>query len=653
MAEQEIRPGLTWRSVLALIFSLFLVQPVMIYYYLISAQWFPLQAWIVILLWSEIAQFLGSPLSKQELFILLSFQWMASYYAQLFSMGGPYDLVKNAYMAYSPEAQALGISQYVPSWWVPPQSELIRLTMERTFLYLDPVWLIPLGIAVLALIFNMVADISMGYFTYSLYVKVEKLQFPAARAAAETVLTLAERDPLHMRILMLSILFGALYDLFVSFLPYLLGPYLASGGAAIYTVLLPIAQTFDMTPVIAHFLPGFGFAFTLNLMTSPAGYISGFILPIDICLAQFLGAFSYYCIGTHLITRFNLWPAESPYDISWPLAILVQRSQLYFYTSLTIGMALAATFLPMLIRPKSFIRAFSSLAKAKGAEGEGPPLYLLLAAFLGACTGGMLLVYFLTGFPLWILAIFMIGGSFFASFMGASAAGVTTTGFNVPMLPQLMIYLTGWQDKRIWFAPTNIYAGGPGIAQAFMQADILKARKSEYIKTYILIFFVGVLVTILFVSYLWTLSPIPSGAYPATMVYWPVDAMNWARWQVWMWSGYLFRKELLIGGFAIGSVIYLITDLIFHKPYFLVAFISGAYGSWFGYTMQLPYTLAQLIGSIIGNVVVARVISRRTKIPYGVFAYRFFMGTTIGWGLMESIRALLVLVSRAMWLLPY
>ncbi|MEM3546655.1 MAG: hypothetical protein QXU47_07925 [Candidatus Bathyarchaeia archaeon] len=648
-SEGEVRRGLTWRSLLALTFSLALVQPVMIYYYLISGQWFPLQAWIVILLWSEIAHYLGSPLTKQELFILLSFQWMASYYAGLYSMGGGYDFLKNMYMAYSQPSYALGVAQYVPSWWIPPETEVLRIYREVSFLYFDPVWLLPISITVLAMIFGFIADISMGYFTYSLYVKVEKLQFPAARAAAETVLTLGEREPTQMRILMLSILFGALYNLFVSFLPYLLGPYLSSGGIAIYATILPIAGTYDMTPIIAHFLPGFGFGFTLNLMY----FVGGFILPIEICLAQFLGAFSYYSVGTYLITRFNLWPAESPYDRSWPMYLLVQRSQLYFYASFTIGLALAAAFLPIIIRPKTFVRAFSSLGKARGGEGEGPPLNLLLLAFIGACCGGMLLVYSLTGFPIWILALFMIGGSFFASFLGASAAGVTLTGFNVPMLRELMIYSSGWADKRIWFAPVSIYTGGPGVAQAFMQADILQASKSEYIKTYIIVFFAGILVTLLFVSYLWSLSPIPSSAYPATIIYWPVDAMNWARWQVWLWTGYFFRRELILGGFAAGSAIYLLTSLVFHKPYFLVAFITGAFGSYLGYSMQLESTMAMLIGSIIGNKVVSRILTKRSNISYGVFVNRFYMGGWIGWSLMESIRALLILVSRSMWLLPY
>jgi len=51
-------PGLTWRSMLALLFSLALVEPMMIYSYLVTGVTLPIQIgwwpWIVILVWSEI-----------------------------------------------------------------------------------------------------------------------------------------------------------------------------------------------------------------------------------------------------------------------------------------------------------------------------------------------------------------------------------------------------------------------------------------------------------------------------------------------------------------------------------------------------------------------------------------------------------------------
>lgn len=138
------RVGLTWRSILALLFSLALVEPMMIYSYLVTGASLPLQVgwwpWIVVLVWAEVSRFTGSPLSKQELFIILSFQWIASFYALFFL-----DPIQNMYRAYSAESQALGVAKYVPSWWVPSARDAERLMAQR-WIYFDPAWTVPISL---------------------------------------------------------------------------------------------------------------------------------------------------------------------------------------------------------------------------------------------------------------------------------------------------------------------------------------------------------------------------------------------------------------------------------------------------------------------------------------------------------------------------
>ena len=216
--ETKYKPGLTWRSALALTFSLALVQPAMMYGMLVTGVyglglgggWWP---WIVILLWAEITRFLGQPLSKQELFIILSFQSMSGLYAYFFI--GP---IYNMYIAYSAESRFLGVAQYVPGWWVPSASDAVRI-MASKYVFLDPAWIIPIGVTLLSVIFTLMSMISVGYFTYAIYVQQQKLEFPVATAQAETILSLAVREPRQMRILMLAALFGIMYNTFVIFLP--------------------------------------------------------------------------------------------------------------------------------------------------------------------------------------------------------------------------------------------------------------------------------------------------------------------------------------------------------------------------------------------------------------------------------------------------
>jgi len=658
-AEKRYHPGLTWRSALALAFSIALVQPAMIYGFLVTGiqglglagqAWWP---WIVILLWSELTRFLGQPLSKQELFIILSFQGMATLYAYFF-IGPIYDM----YIAYSAESKFLGVSQYVPTWWVPSTKDALRL-MASKFVFLDPSWILPIGVSLLSIVFGVMAMISVGYFTYAVFVKAQNLDFPAATATANTILSLAEREPRQMRIFMLSALFGVVYNTFVQFLPYVLGPYLSSGGLETTMVASPIAARYDMTPYLANLLPGAGFAFTLDI----GGIIGGFLLPINIVVFQFIGAVSFYFFGTQLITRLGWWPAECLYNTSWTFDTLEDKSFVYFYASILIGLAIAITITPIILHWRSFFGAFKGVSKVSGGSGGGGGgIYVLLAVFLGSSLGSVLMINFLTGFPIWILLIFTVGGALLTSFLSAAASGVTLSGLSIPFLPQLMIYFSGWSDKAIWFAAPPFGSGfggliqtdvgGAGLAQTFKQADILDASKSEYLRTFIIIIALGIISSFLFSTFLWTLSPIPSGAYPNTINYWPLGAANWARWQQWIWTGYLFRRDLILSSTLVGMAVMAITDFVFHQPAFLIAFAAGAAPSYYGY-LGLVGASSQMIGGIVANTFVKRSLEKQTKGSFDIFRGRFVIGFTVGWGFMATIRILLILISRSMWLLPF
>ncbi|MGQ9514553.1 MAG: hypothetical protein ACUVTL_05830 [Thermoproteota archaeon] len=641
MIERSRRknPGLTWRSMLALLFSLILVEPMMIYSYLITGVTLPIQIgwwpWIVILVWSEISRFMGSPLKKQELFIILAFQWIASFYSLFFL-----EPIQNMYRSYSAEAQALGVTQHIPRWWVPSMKDAEKLMNER-WVYLDPAWTMPIIVNILFLAFNVAATISVGYLTYTVYVQMQKLDFPLASAQAGAVLILAEREPSGTRFFMVAALLGIVGNLFTSFLPFMLGPYLSSGGLELSSSIVA-TQTFDMTPYLAHLLPGVAFAFTLN---GPM-FAAGIILPVWVTVTQFIGAFTYYGIGTYLITAMKLWPEESPYNVSWTLPMIVERSQIYLYISTTLGLSLAAIIVPLVVHWRKLIGTFRI---APNAEVKGPPFRIILGTFLCASMGSVLLINYLTGFPIWMLAIFVIGGSFFASFLSANSAGITLAGFSINWLPQYMIFSTNWPDRSVWFAPISIYAGGADIAMAFKQADILEAGHREYVKTYIMLIILGVVCSLIFISYLWSVSPIPSGAYPATVIIWPIEASLWARQQVWLWTGYIFKPDKVAASFLIGTIVYLVSDFLLHKPGILISFIAGTMPS-----VGIVGSASQLIGSIFGRIVFKPLVRERREMEtLMIRAPQIYMGISVGWGLMETMRVLLIMMGKAMWLLPY
>ncbi|MEM1542908.1 MAG: hypothetical protein QXV82_09795 [Ignisphaera sp.] len=646
--EQKYIKGLTWRSGLALIFSIFVVQPIMIYFNLISNMTLPLQVWITILLWTELSRLLGSKLTKGELFILLTFQSMATWYALSFL-----NPIRNMYNSISEPAIILGISEYIPEWWA-PRGESLREILRSNFVFFHPAWVKILGIMISSVFLSLCMDLILGYFLYTLFVRVERLPFPAASAQAQTILTLSERPPDRIRALLISSLFGVIYSFLAKFLPFMLGS-LLYGGMVAYTFVLPVI---DMTYIFDYILPGA----SLSFVTDITFYVAGLLLPLPIALAQFIGAFSFYFIGTHLITRFNLWPAESRWVTGWDYLRLTERSLLYFYISVAIGLSIAALIIPIVLNPKPIIKAFSILKSSSRRTGEGAFLsaYLLLGIYLVLALGLVFLVWSLTGFlfPLWILLLTIIGGSFFATYLAAASLGVTFTGFpSIPYLREMAIFFSGYEKRDIWFAPFSVSTGGISVVQNLLQADICEVRHKEYFTTYILVVILGLFSSFIFVTLFWNISPIPSSAYPATITLWPVDALTWCRTQIWIWSGYLFRTNWMLLGFIMGSIIYSFSHFILRAPYFLISMITGIFigiayspiGIYTPYSSPIGISFAQLIGSIMSSKLLAKIL----KDKWPIYRPLIVMGVFIGDGFMELLRAIIVLIVRSSWLLPY
>ncbi|MCX8171309.1 MAG: OPT/YSL family transporter [Candidatus Bathyarchaeota archaeon] len=647
-SKEKYIKGLTWRSGLALIFSIFIIQPIMIYFNLISNATLPLQVWITILLWTELSRLLGSKLTKGELFILLTFQSMATWYALSFL-----NPIRNMYNSMSEPAIILGIRKHVPEWWAPREDSL-REILKSSFVFFHPAWIKILSIMLTSIFLTLCMDLILGYFLYALLVRVERLPFPAAMAQAQTILTLSERPPDKMRALLLSSLFGVIYNLLAKFLPFMLGS-LLYGGMVAYTFALPVI---DLTYLFDYILPGASLSFVTDIIF----YVSGLLLPLSIAVAQFIGAFGFYFVGTHLITRFNLWPAESQWVTGWDYFRLVERSLLYFYVSVAIGLSIAALIIPIMLNPKPIIRAFAMLKSSSKEAGKGRVLsiYSLLGMYFIAALGLVFLVWLLTDFlfPIWILLLTILGGSFFATYLAAVSLGITFTGFpNIPYLREMAIFFSGYEKRDVWFAPFSISTGGISVVQNLLQADICEVKHKEYFSTYILVVILGLFSSFIFVTLFWSISPIPSSAYPATITSWPVDALTWSRTQIWIWSGYLFRPSWILLGFILGSIIHSFSHLVLHAPYLLISMLTGLFigiayspiGIYTPYSSPIGISFAQLIGSLISNKMFSKILRDR----WLVYRPLVVMGIFIGDGFMELLRAIIVLIVRSSWLLPY
>jgi len=647
--------ALTWRVYLAFLFATFLVQPAIIYYNLITNLPLPLAMWIPIILWSELANLLRAKLMKQELLLLLAFQPISIAYSLFFLT-----LTRNTYYAYSEPSVFFGIVNYIPSWFVPIGSDLAEVQNSQ-FFFLHRSWLFPIGLQMITLLIGLITELVVGYLSYQIFVVEEKLEFPARKAEVATVETLIERNPGLMRPLFLSALAGIIVHLSAKFLPFMIGPF-ATGGLVQYIYGMPL---FDVTPYLDSILPGAAFVIPLD----PMYYIPGFLLPMSTTLIQFIGAFSLYFVGAHLVTRFNIWPTESLWATGWGYWTLQYRTLIYFFVSLIIGLSLAAMVVPLVLNPKPLTRGLRALGGTmKSAKGILSPKVLLLIYFASSLSL-VLLIWFLTNFdfPIWLLLLFIVGGTFFANYVATASSGVTYGGFNVPFLRELTIYYSGYVKKDIWFAPMplsiswsigvigptagamSVPLGGSAFAQGLFQADILNVRHREYIKAFFVLLVLTLVSSFFYTNLFWFVARIPSSAYPATVISWPVDALSWARMQVWVWFGYLFNPNWIALGFGLGAVIAVVTWFL-NAPYFLMIFITGTSLGLPWLPGVIPLTFAQLLASIIAEKFIAPSFGVSNWSKYrGLIA----MGYLIGDGLMETIRAVVILATKSGWLLPF
>ena len=612
--------GLTWRSIAALLFALFLVEPVIIYNFLVYGYGIPISVWLVVLLWLELALIAGAPLSRQEIFIIMAFEWMGVFgYSTMFL-----NLLKNLYFT-STEAlltAQVSLDIKIPDFFVPVGPEAQRVIALRTFF--DRAWLKPILVQVVVpTVLTAAANLVLGLFTYYIYGVVEKLPFPWASAQATTINALAERDPRFIRVFTLAMVLGLIYNFMTRGL---------SSIAGAPTVTFFPRAYHDLTHAVELVLPGASFAFTSDLTF----YLQGMLLPFDIALAQFLGSMAFYFVGTWIITINDLWPPEAKWGPGRGFMWIFDYSQRYFWTSFGIGLGIVTAILPLLLHPRTFGRALKSVSLSYG----GTTGRIMLAIFFACGIGASLFTkYLVPGFPLWILLFFSLVWSLIGTMLQTYSAGLTF-GMNIPYMKELAIYYSGYKQRDIWFAPVLIFTGGSNVASHLKLAELTNTRVRDYVIAYILVFSLGMFSSLLFTQLLWQAAPIPSWAYPYTITGWQTESVSFWSFQRWLWTGYLFRKQWILAGLASGTIIYLLSDLVLKQRHLLIGIMTG-------WSLMIPIALAYLIGAAISKVLGKRIPQWSRIVPLVV------LGFTIGDSLLGLIFSLRDLISRALWLKPY
>jgi len=651
VAESHTLPGLTQRSVLAVIFTTVFLLPVVLYLELVSgAIIVGATVYVAAVLFTEIARISGRPLTTQEVFVI--------YFAsspQL--LAAPFlEFVFRSYFITSPYSKGffLGgtpIVELIPTWWAPKIGSAVY--DARTLISNE--WIVPMAIFLLQfVVLWLIQEIALGYLSGLLYVEEQELPFPTAHVQSQVCLTLAEREPARTRVFSLAAILGVFYAI-----PMYVAPTISEGllGHRIEPIPIPWIDLTAGSFGIERILPGAA----LGIATDASYFLSGFIVPFPYGVQMLIGSLAVWVFGNWAARAF--FPGYFPdWAVEWSpgmsLPLVYQRSliRVWIVPFVVIGITAAVI---SLVRQRTYVmdvlRRASRMSASMTAKGY-PPLHLLVGMYLVGTLGSVALFWWLVpDFPILVaLAVTVVGG-FLHALVGARAFAETGYPINVPYIWQGTVLATGYSGVGPWLiAPA--FSGvmpSPGMAArsaAPAWANMIKAARltntniNDFFKAYLLAVAISIFSSFAVVSFFWTIAPIPSTVYPYTTISYPIDVLFRSMWM----TGEVKTQALEVVGAtvaivlivaAVGELVRTVTGL----PFSLTAIVVGC-------IILPPNTIAVVIGGIVGNLIIRRQFGENW---WQAYRATIVAGFLTGMAVMVGLSVAVVMISKASWVLPW
>ncbi|MGQ9691324.1 MAG: hypothetical protein ACUVQY_08720 [Thermoproteota archaeon] len=635
------KTGLTFRSILAIIFAAVVLMPVTIWMQLVGGQAAGL-GFSTILLFIFITRYFGkTPLTEQEI-ILMNIGIGIAAYVPFFA-----SFINRAYFAGSPEAYMFGITEFIPSWWVPSDS-LIRSQAVRTLL--NASWMTPLMIAILtSVLLYLPIQLLLSYIAYQTYVIEEKLVFPLAKAEAETAITLGGREPDRTRAMLIGFIITFLYSL-IAYGSYILGPVI---GVPLGIVPVPFA---DFTIILERYIPGA----LVGIATDPFSLFAGFIIPEKSIIWMVIGSIAIWIIGNVVGIVYFKDVFLPEWSSGFSLTLTYQRSFMHTWASVMIGFSFAIALTQLVDARKSIARAISSLKKMGVTLGFS--FWYLLAAYIACSSIWVLLAYsLLPDFPVLPLVFLIVVWPFLAALINTRAIG--EVGYPVAAIPiREITYITTMMANGIpvygnvgigaWFLPlpstVGVYPAAETWVGHFYTARYVGLSIKDVVKAVIIISIpLSLIMSFVYTNIIWSFSPIPSQIYPWAAINWPIGVIQSSLWITR--SVAVFKSAIVNPGappFMEGSFIIMVLTYVLTKltklPFSPVAFVVGA-------GTLPPYAITTLIGYVFYRVACWRLGKDRIE----KHKWPLYAGVFVGYGTAAAILITLTIGLRAMWMLPY
>jgi len=627
VSAKVFKSGLTWRSIFACIYMIFVFTPAIIWFRLsiVGVTVGGAVSFCTLLIFVEIARLSRNPITKHEAVILFNLAILASLPANYFI-----NMIYREYFVLSDIAERFGISEYVPTWYAPPAES--GVWSLRTFLH--PAWIMPLSVLIASSVFAMFSGLFFGLLARELYIETERLPFPLQLVNVDAVVTLTERKEDRLAILSYSSIIALIYGALLYTIPT------ASGAFGNMIRFIPIPWI-DFTYEIEKIWPGGAF----GVGTDIALLAMGLMLPFRVVISMFIGSLAIFAILNPLMVSLGMTKWATRWTPGMDFSLIWRESTLWFWAGPVIGMALAAGITPILMHPRIIVTALKSIFRSESSKsrervsGDPPSKWLVIGSFVFGVGGLIALNWWLVpDFPVWALVLFQMIFPFLLMITQVRMLGVTGQSFSPPYLSQLTILFSGYQKYDAWFLPFQL-TPGTWWCTNFKICQLTETKVSSWIKAYLICWPLAMVMVFVYVSFFWRMAPIPSAQFPAPAIEWPVTATYQA---IWITRPIGFFDPVLIIEFFIGTAVLTALFDFLHLPISMLSVVVGV-------NTPLPSVFTMFIGAIVG-MVISKILG---KTWFNRYRATISAGLFLGEGIAVVIGTALALLARAIWMRPY
>ncbi len=654
--------GFTWSSFIGVCFVALVMVPGALYMTLVAGKAIgPAAQWVTVILFIEVARRANKTLKRAEIFTL--FYLAAAAMAGTAAVIPKGSLLWKQFYAQSTAAEAHGIAEHIPFWFVPSQEVLAH----RSIFTWE--WLPAIGLIVFTTIMSRLNNTILGYGLFRLASDVEKLPFPLAPLQAQGVLALSEeqeeenpnRAPdetssgpatrWRYRVFSIGSIIGIVFGAVYIGIPTVTGALLDKP-----IVLLPIPFV-DWTPQTGKYLPAVATGLSFDL----GHLITGMVLPFWAMVGSFIGLLVTVVANPALyrLDVLEAWQAGADNTIS-----TLFKNQVDFYFSFQIGLMLAIALVGIgaicqaIVKLRRWHRERDTLQE----EGFAPPpgrgdirtrfiiityiistaLYILVSCYLlyltdGRVHTGVLLVLVFYGFLY----------TPFISYATARLEGIAGQVVNIPFVREASFILSGYQGVAVWFLPIPLHNYGVKTV-SFRQAELTGTKVTSIWKSDLILAPIIILSSLLFANFIWGLAPVPGPQYPFAQKMWDLYAENEAIMHSATLGGYslferAFNLDYLAAGLVLGTFMFtLLTRL--GAPTFLV------YGVVRGLGQTMPHAvIPNFIGALLGRYYFQRRLGLNWRQYIPVVAAGFMCGV----GLVGTFSIGVTFLMKSVFQLPF